>query len=269
MNSPLHSKALINCPNNMKKSIITILLLAASLSWIQASPNTSIKDALHRATHQEMLTQSIAKSYLCIVLGISKEKHQQLLKTNVQQFENGLEELQDRIYNRAITEQLRQIERLWKHYKFICEGVYNEGNALILLELNTELLQACKEGVTLLQEHASNNSKIYEKELSELQALVTATQQKTLMQRMVLYTLAQKYNLGSPQFNEEKYSVAATSFTQNHKILSSPRETVASWATFEQKLTTIVNSSTTKEQAAAHLSPLISLVDEHTPFEKE
>lgn len=251
----------------MKNSIITILLLAASLSLLQAAPNASITEALTKASQQEILTQSIAKSYLCVVLAINKEKHHQLLDRNIQLFDYSLKELQSNFYNRAIKEQLIEIEELWNHYKFICKGDYNEGNALLMLELNTTLLQSCQQAVVLLKQHASNNKKIYKDELPALKAITASAQQKTLMQRMVLYTLAQKYGLGSKQFNEEKYSVAATAFTQNQGSLGSPQqEEQASWATFEQKLSTIVNSTTTEEQAVATLSPLISLADAQLPL---
>ena len=141
----------------MKKILTTAIVVLGSLVLLQATPHLSINEAVKRASSQERLTQSIAKSYLCVVSEIDKEQHKKRIKTSIDLFDTQLEELKNLFFNHFIREQVNIVEAQWKYYRFVCQGKDNKNNALLLLELNTEMRVSCNRMVVLLKQHAYDN----------------------------------------------------------------------------------------------------------------
>ncbi len=247
----------------MKNLLLSFFL--ASCGVATAAPPTTnplpIQAAIEKAVHQEMLTQCIAKSYLCVTLDLEKEQQQTTLQQSVQLFEYQLQLLQEQRYNRAIKEQLQEVEKLWKSYKFICEGNHTTNNALLVLEFNTQILGACHRVALLLKQHAKV-SNAYGQEVAYVPTTPLGEQEQiVLMQRMLLYALANSYQLGSNDENKEEYATAMTDFLMlQEKGKLSAANDHANATAFEKQLTALVAE---KEAAIAQqrLLPYISLAD--------
>ena len=247
----------------MKKILTTTILVLGSFVLLQATPHLSISEAVKRASSQERLTQSIAKSYLCVVSEIDKEQHKKKIQASLDLFDTQLEELKNLFFNHSIREQVNIVEAQWKYYRFVCQGKYNKNNALLLLELNTEMRVSCNRMVVLLRQHAYDN-KIDAQELFFLNTVICLERKQMLMQRMLLYILAQRCNLGSQDANQNYYTIAAEHFLETHEKLSSYSitEAYSDWVAFEEDLSTL--STNMEETALIKLHTLVKKVDADT-----
>jgi hypothetical protein len=198
------------------RNLILSTLLVGSVWTLPAQTNNSLslQEAIDRSAHQEVLTQCIAKAYLCSSLDLQKAEQETLLAQSIQLFDYQLKQLKAQSYSSAIRTQLRAVEQLWASYKFICQGAYSANNALLIVEFNTEIKNACQRTTQLIQQHANNDLDYQEQTAYTPNTTLLEKRRTLLMQRMALYAVAYQHKIGNHEETQAAYAQAAEQFTR-------------------------------------------------------
>lgn len=149
-----------------------------------------LNNAIDMAGKQSILTQKMLKSYL--LLGIEKDKkHQHVLETFIQEFEEHIDALKLFAPMEEITAALNIVDNLWTNYRNHILETPTKSGAQTLLHTNNELLRSCDNVVMLLEMYG----KIYKKSISRYNSNMAhwinqVGHQEMLTERILMYSNA-------------------------------------------------------------------------------
>lgn len=158
-------------------------------------------EAINKAARQRMLTQRIAADALGINMGIDVLLREQQLKKNVTLFSHQLDELKIYAGDGAAKGSINRVVTLWKRYKNYAVGEFSDDNVGKLIELNSEILEACEVVVADLIEANSLQDKTY------IRLINMAGLERMLSQRINLHALALRKGI-NPDLCKKELEVA-------------------------------------------------------------
>jgi hypothetical protein len=154
------------------------------------SKGPSIKEALEITTNQQVLSQKISKIYLTLCYDVRNPKLYQERAATIEQFEEQLYQLSLFIPNQRVKEHIQAVRAIWKSFKAIADWSIKKESINALLNQASELLKASKMLHSAYQEyeytiHDNNNNWI-----TINQYINQVQHQKILMQRVLIYYMA-------------------------------------------------------------------------------
>ncbi len=145
----------------MKSEKIKSLLLLAVLIVVMlpvSARGLSNASAINKAGRQRMLSQRIVKTYIMVGAGINVDEARKELDNSVALFEEQYLELEEYAPTPEIKEGLSKVFDLWKVFRMLAVDEPNKMDGLILLVRSSDLLKACDDVVTLIEDYTGTKT---------------------------------------------------------------------------------------------------------------
>lgn len=141
----------------MKKLYLTSVVLVLSLSSLFAIEVLSVSQMINMSIRQRGRTQKLLKSWLLKNENITVDFVTKELVSNTLQFDDNLEQLQDKVPNQEIKLALKKVELQWGIFKKLIENDSNK-NTLITVKASINTLNASQEVVEAVIKFAKNQN---------------------------------------------------------------------------------------------------------------
>jgi len=181
----------------MKKKItffITSFLLINSPNIFSQTKNygaITFEKAINIAGKQRMLSQKMSKAYLLVAKGINDDGIKKELNSSKFIFEKQIQILTKNASSSAVKLSLKKVTKLWDAFKVVITSPSNAQNSFRIINLNTELLNACNEVVVSIESNANYNNQFFQNKNKELVRTINKSgKQRMLSQRLCLYYTA-------------------------------------------------------------------------------
>lgn len=178
---------------------ITNICYSTPISTFSIGPggNLTIREALTKASQQQMLSQRIAKVYLAINNNLTESKFYIERDEAIQNFQKNLDELKLYTPSDKIKTAINHVRTLWDEYKEIANWSINRKGAGKLVYLCDEILLASNQLVHAYEEYAkaSGHSDKSETSIDTIHFIKTTGVQRMLTQRIMLLYLAAKQDI--------------------------------------------------------------------------
>ncbi len=196
-----------------------MLALTAALPWSTAWAQIGdIGEAINKAGRQRMLSQRLAKAYLCIGQQVQLVPATRVLEQSMALFDRQLVELKAYAPSAAIRETYAQLESQWTAYKTLLVGVAPSAtNAIKVLALDSSVLTLANTGTAQFEQVSGR---------SFGKLVNIAGRQRMLSQRMAKYYLAMTWGLETSGSSAE-IDKARQEFTQALQVLNNAPEATA------------------------------------------
>lgn len=194
----------------------TFLVGVATAPWASVWAQIGdLGDAINKAGRQRMLSQRMAKAYLCLGQQVQATSAAKVLEQSMALFDRQLVELKAYAPSPAIRDTYAQLEEKWSEYKTILVGVApTAANAQKLLALDASVLALAHTGTAQLEQVSGRNAG---------KLVNIAGRQRMLSQRMAKYYLALVWGVDAPVATAE-LEKAKQEFTAGLQTLLSAAE---------------------------------------------
>lgn len=179
----------------MKNTIYTLSLFLGSIVSLYADDTKlTISQAIRIAADQEIQSQRVARIYLALCNDMMDPKFYQERDAAIELFDSQLRQLSLYTPNEEIKSHLQRVRDLWDPYKKIANWSIKKDAASKLMKQSTGMLQATKALFTAYVDYQKQTQVTKESsDLVTIQEYVKQnTNQQVLMQRIVMFYLAQK-----------------------------------------------------------------------------
>lgn len=171
-----------------RRTFITLtsagVLLPYAHAWAQV---IDLNDAINKAGRQRMLSQRMAKAYMCLGQKVQATAAAKVLESSMALFDRQLVELKAYAPNATVRDTYAQLETEWSAYKALLVGATpSAGAAVKLLAQDAKVLALAHQGTNQLEQLSS-------KPAGKLVNI--AGRQRMLSQRMAKYYLAMAWNV--------------------------------------------------------------------------
>ncbi|MGQ0708600.1 MAG: type IV pili methyl-accepting chemotaxis transducer N-terminal domain-containing protein [Rhodoferax sp.] len=192
------------------------------LAWAAAVPFGAalaqigdIGEAINKAGRQRMLSQRLAKAYLCIGQQVQMIAATKVLEQSMALFDRQLVELKAYAPNATVRDTYGQLESQWSAYKTLLIGVApSAANAGKILALDSTVLALANTGTAQLEQVSGRS-------LGKLVNI--AGRQRMLSQRMAKYYMALTWGVEASGAGVE-IEKARQEFTQALQVLNNAPE---------------------------------------------
>jgi hypothetical protein len=218
--------------------------LAASSALAAPAQVSDLSDAINKAGRQRMLSQRMAKAYLCLGQQVQVAAATKALDQSMALFDRQLVELKAYAPAGAVRDNYLQLDSEWSAYKAVLVGAAPSAvNAGKLLSQDGKVLDLSNKGTVQLEQLSG-------KPLGKLVNL--AGRQRMLSQRMAKYYMAMAWNVDSAA-SEAELNRARTEFLAAMETLRHAPEATpaikqeleladAQWVFFDMALKTRPNT---------------------------
>lgn len=184
-------------------------------------------NAVDIASQQSILTQKIIRVYINAGMEPENEAHAKEVNQYVNTFEEHIDQLKLFAPTDEITTALENVDRLWTPYRNQALLASTQEGAQHLLDLNSELLQACENVVLMLELYA----KIYKKSVTRFNSSIInwmhqIKRQEMLAERILMYSKAIVWKI-SPDKNAKKIEQIGYEYIDNLHRLNTISNSVA------------------------------------------
>lgn len=177
-----------------------------------------LNDAINKAGRQRMLSQRVAKAYLCVGQKIQSAQASKVLDQSMALFDRQLVELKSFAPAGAVRDTYVQLEGEWSTYKSLLVGAApSQANAAKLLAQDAKVLDLAHKGTGLLEQLSS-------KPAGKLVNI--AGRQRMLSQRMAKYYYAMAWHVDVAQ-SEAELTKARKEFVAALEVLRSAPQATA------------------------------------------
>lgn len=213
----------------------------------------TINQAIRIAADQKVQCQRVASIYLSLCNDMMEPKFYQERDAAIELFDHQLRQLSHYTPTEDIKHNLQRVRDLWEPYKRIAGWSIKKDAASKLLKQTTGMLQATKSLYKAYVQYQKSSQ--VTKESSDLitinEYVKQNTNQRVLIQRIVMYYLAERQNIDAVLASKthkdaQKAFLQLLNILNNAKITSTAIKTNLSniqqeWASLEQHLNTTVN----------------------------
>ena len=197
---------------------------AASSVLVSHAQVADLSDAINKAGRQRMLSQRMAKAYLCIGQQVQVEAATKALDQSMALFDRQLVELKSYSPAGPVRETYTQLESEWSAYKALLVGAApSAANAAMMLAQDARVLELAHKGTGQLEQLSG-------KPVGKLVNI--AGRQRMLSQRMGKYYMASAWNI-DPVTSSTELGKARNEFVSAQEILRNAPEATA---TIKQEL---------------------------------
>lgn len=173
--------------------------------------------AINISGKQRMLSQKMSKAYLLMSKGISNEKIKKELSSSKFIFEKQLEILKENATSSSTKLYLKEVSKIWNEFKRLINKTPNFKDSARIMEINTELLNACHQVVQSIETNSNYNNKFFENNDQGLVKTINVSgKQRMLSQRLCLYFTAIKT---FPKKGDEYKVVLGSTFDEFSKVI--------------------------------------------------
>lgn len=239
----------------MKNTIYTLFLFFGIITGACADDTKlTINQAIRIAADQKVQCQRVASIYLSLCNNMMEPKFYQERDAAIELFDDQLRQLSHYTPTDDIRNNLQRVRDLWEPYKKIAGWSIKKDAASKLLKQTTGMLQATKSLYKAYVQYQKDNQ--ITKESSDLitinEYVKQNTNQQVLMQRIVMYYLAERQNIDAffaskTHKDAQKAFLRVLNIMHNAKITSTAIKTNLSniqqeWESLEQLLSTMIDN---------------------------
>ena len=221
----------------MQKSLYLILLLFLTCELHANNSRIGIQKALEISSNQQVTSQEIAKIYVALCNNLMEPSFYQERDKAIELFDEQLHQLSQFTPNEEIKDNIQNLRTIWVEYKKIASWTIKKEAASKLLKQSTSILQASK--ALYLAYYNYNKSQTTASKNSDLitirQYIKQNRNQLILMQRIMLYYLAEKQGIGTTAAGHS-LNDAQKAFSRSLSILEKAKITSKS---IQNKLTLV------------------------------
>ena len=182
----------------MKNTIYTLSLFLGCLSSLHADDTKmTINEAIRVAADQTIQSQRVARIYLALCNDMMEPKFYQERDATIELFDNQLRQLSQYAPSDIIKEHLQRVRDLWEPYKKIADWSIKKDAASKIMKQSTGMLQATKALYNAYVQFQRENRVTQESSdlLTIHEYVKQNTNQQVLLQRIVMYHLAEKQGI--------------------------------------------------------------------------
>jgi len=190
------------------KSMIVALLLAAPLYSVDAQIN-GMDDFISKLQELRTISQKMGKYYILQGLYPANSQYKKSLDENVEQFNNIIVELIDQAPSEELEMEMQKLNLTWMYVNKVLNTKYDRAAAAKVLDK-----------LEYLQKEADNISHLAVELTKKNYARIvqTAAESRVMLQRMILYFMANRANILNPHI-EERFNESARKLKEDIKIL--------------------------------------------------